>query len=140
VSMPTLDCPFRVGREEVERLRQEVSCIVVDMHAEATSEKMAMGWYLDGTVSGLFGTHTHVQTADERILPKGTAYLTETGMTGPSDSVIGIKKEIAIETFLRQMRRRFEVSRGPCVFRAVPSHLDTVARKTASIERPRIHA
>src|SRR2546428_375736 len=138
VSMPTLDCPFRVGREEAERLRQEVSTTVVDMHAEATSEKMAMGCYLDGTVSGVFGTHTHVQTADERILPKGTAYLTETGMTGPSESVIGIKKEIAIEKFLTQMPRRFEVASGPCVFSAVVVDVATTVGKALSIERLRV--
>jgi metallophosphoesterase (TIGR00282 family) len=138
VSMPTLDCPFRIGREEVERLRQEVSTIVVDMHAEATSEKMAMGWYLDGTVSGVFGTHTHVQTADERILPKGTAYLTETGMTGPCESVIGIKKEIAIEKFLTQMPRRFEVASGPCVFSAVLFEVDQTLGKAVSVERVRL--
>jgi len=139
VSMPTLDCPFRIGWSEVQALKQETATIVVDMHAEATSEKVAMGWYLDGEVSGVFGTHTHVQTADERILPKGTAYLTETGMTGPSDSVIGIKKEIAIEKFLTQMPRRFEVAPGPCVFSAVLFEVDTVVRKAVSIERLRIH-
>jgi len=138
VSMPTLDCPFRVGEEEVGRLRQEVSTIVVDMHAEATSEKMAMGWYLDGTVSGVFGTHTHVQTADERILPKGTAYLTETGMTGPSESVIGVKKELAIEKFLTQMPRRFEVAPGPCIFSAVLFEVDQSLGKAVAIERIRV--
>jgi 2',3'-cyclic-nucleotide 2'-phosphodiesterase len=138
VSMPTLDCPFRVGREEVDRLRKEASCIVVDMHAEATSEKMAMGWYLDGTVSGVFGTHTHVQTADERILPKGTAYLTETGMTGPSESVIGVKKELAIEKFLTQMPRRFEVADGPCIFSAVLFEVDFALGKAVSIDRIRL--
>ncbi len=138
VAMPTLDCPFRVGRHEVEKLRQEARTIIVDMHAEATSEKTAMGWYLDGDVSGVFGTHTHVQTADERILPKGTAYLTEVGMVGPTESVIGIKKEIAIEKFLTQMPRRFEVAPGPCVFSAVLFEVDTAVGKALSIERLRI--
>jgi hypothetical protein len=138
VCMPTLDCPFQVGKREVQRLQQEASTIVVDMHAEATSEKMAMGWYLDGEVSGVFGTHTHVQTADERILPKGTAYLTETGMTGPSESVIGIKKEIAIEKFLTQMPRRFEVASGPCVFSAVLFEVDAALGKAVAIERLQI--
>jgi calcineurin-like phosphoesterase len=109
------------------------------MHAEATSEKMAMGWYLDGTVSGVFGTHTHVQTADERILPKGTAYLTETGMTGPSESVIGVKKELAIEKFLTQMPRRFEVAPGPCIFSAVLFEVDQSLGKAVAIERIRIY-
>ena len=138
VSMPTLDCPFRVGRHEIETVRRESRTIIVDMHAEATSEKMAMGWFLDGEVSGVFGTHTHVQTADERILPKGTAYLTETGMTGPTESVIGIKKEIAIEKFLTQMPRRFEVAPGPCVFSAVLLDVDTIVGKAVSVERLRI--
>jgi 2',3'-cyclic-nucleotide 2'-phosphodiesterase len=138
VSMPSLDCPFRVGLEQVERLRVDAAVVVVDMHAEATSEKTAMGWFLDGKASAVFGTHTHVQTADERILPKGTAYLTETGMTGPSDSVIGIRKEIAIDKFLTQMPRRFEVATGPCVFSAVLLEVDTVVGKALSVERIRI--
>jgi metallophosphoesterase (TIGR00282 family) len=138
VAMPTLDCPFRVGKHEVESLRREVRTVIVDMHAEATSEKMAMGWYLDGEVSGVFGTHTHVQTADERILPKGTAYLTDVGMVGPTESVIGIKKEIAIEKFLSQMPRRFEVAPGPCVFSAVLFEVDTAMGKALSIERLRM--
>ena len=138
VAMPTLDCPFRVGRREVEALRRETRTIIVDMHAEATSEKMAMGWYLDGEVSGVFGTHTHVQTADERILPKGTAYLTETGMTGPTESVIGVKKEIAIEKFLTQMPHRFEVAAGPCVFSAVLLEVDSAVGKAVSVERVRL--
>ena len=138
VSMPTVDCPFRVVRHEVEAVKQEARTVIVDMHAEATSEKMAMGWYLDGEVSGVFGTHTHVQTADERILPKGTAYLTDVGMVGPTESVIGIKKEIAIEKFLSQMPRRFEVAPGPCVFSAVLLDVDTTVGKALSIERLRI--
>jgi calcineurin-like phosphoesterase len=93
------------------------------MHAEATSEKMAMGYYLDGEVTAVVGTHTHVQTADEQILPKGTAYITDIGMTGPLHSVIGIKKELAIEKFLTQMPRRFEVASGSSVFSAaIPVH------------------
>jgi hypothetical protein len=138
VAMPTVDCPFRVGRYEVDALRKEARTVIVDMHAEATSEKAAMGWYLDGEVSGVFGTHTHIQTADERILPKGTAYLTEVGMVGPSESVIGITKEIAIEKFLTQMPRRFEVAPGPCVFSAVLFEVDTAVGKALSIERLRI--
>ena len=138
VAMPILDCPFQVVRREVEALRREARTIIVDMHAEATSEKMAMGWYLDGEVSGVFGTHTHVQTADERILPKGTAYLTETGMTGPTESVIGVKKELAIEKFLTQMPRRFEVASGPCVFSAVLLEVDPTVGKAVSLERLRL--
>lgn len=138
VAMPTLDCPFRAARREIDALRRETSIVIVDMHAEATSEKMAMGWYLDGDVSGVFGTHTHVQTADERILPKGTAYLTEVGMVGPNDSVIGVTKELSIEKFLTHMPRRFAVAPGPCVFSAVLIEADQ-AGQAASIERLRIH-
>ena len=91
VFLPQLDCPFRKADEELERLRAETSIIVVDMHAEATSESQAMGWHLDGRVSAVVGTHRHVQTADERLLPKGTAYITDLGLTGPTDSVIGVE-------------------------------------------------
>ncbi len=92
VFMQSLDCPFRVVMAEIESLMPQASVIIVDFHAEATSEKVAMGWYLDGKVSAVIGTHTHIPTADERILPQGTAYITDVGMTGPFDSVIGVKK------------------------------------------------
>ena len=138
VFMPTLDCPFQVARREVARLKAETHAIIVDMHAEATSEKMAMGHFLDGEVSAVVGTHTHVQTADEQILPKGTAYITDIGMTGPVNSVIGIKKELAIEKFLTQMPRRFEVASGPAVFSAVPIELDGQIGKAIRIQRFRI--
>jgi metallophosphoesterase (TIGR00282 family) len=136
--MPTLDCPFQTAKREVEKLRVHTPAIVVDMHAEATSEKMAMGHFLDGSVSVVVGTHTHVQTADEQILPKGTAYITDIGMTGPLHSVIGIKKELAIEKFLTGMPRRFEVASGPVVFCAVFVALDARLGKALSIERVRI--
>lgn len=136
--MPTLDCPFQVARREVARLKAETRAIIVDMHAEATSEKMAMGHFLDGEVSAVVGTHTHVQTADEQILPKGTAYITDIGMTGPVHSVIGIKKELAIEKFLTQMPRRFEVASGPAVFSAVLIELDGQIGKAIHIQRFRI--
>jgi len=136
--MPTLDCPFQVARREVARLKTETRAIIVDMHAEATSEKMAMGHFLDGDVAAVVGTHTHVQTADEQILPKGTAYITDIGMTGPIHSVIGIKKEIAIEKFLTGMRRRFEVASGPAVLSAVLLELDGAVGKAISIQRFRI--
>jgi len=136
--MPTIDCPFQVARREVERLKKDVAAIVVDMHAEATSEKMAMGHFLDGSVTAVVGTHTHVQTADEQMLPKGTAYITDIGMTGPLHSVIGIKKELAIEKFLTGMPRRFEVASGPVVFCAVLVNLDTRLGKALSIERVRL--
>jgi metallophosphoesterase (TIGR00282 family) len=136
--MPALDCPFQVARREVARLKQETRAIIVDMHAEATSEKMAMGHFLDGEVTAVVGTHTHVQTADEQILPKGTAYLTDIGMTGPIHSVIGIKKELAIEKFLTQMPRRFEVAAGPAVFSAALIELDGTVGKAIGIQRIRI--
>ena len=136
--MPTLDCPFQVARREVARLKTETRAIIVDMHAEATSEKMAMGHFLDGDVAAVVGTHTHVQTADEQILPKGTAYIHDIGMTGPIHSVIGIKKEIAIEKFLTGMPRRFEVASGPAVLSAVLLELDGAVGKAISIQRFRI--
>jgi metallophosphoesterase (TIGR00282 family) len=113
VFMDNLDCPFRTGAEAVERLKGEARVIIVDIHAEATSEKAAMGSYLDGAVSAVIGTHTHVQTSDERVLPNGTAYITDAGMTGPTDSIIGMRKEGVLKRFLTQMPSKFEVaSRG----------------------------
>jgi metallophosphoesterase (TIGR00282 family) len=139
VYMPAqLDCPFQVARREVARLKQETRAIIVDMHGEATSEKMAMGHFLDGEVTAVVGTHTHVQTADEQILPRGTAYLTDIGMTGPVQSVIGIKKELAIEKFLTQMPRRFEVAPGPAVLSAALIELDATVGKAIQIQRLRV--
>ena len=135
--MPTLDCPFHVAKKELANLNKRAAAVIVDMHAEATSEKMAMGHYLDGEVTAVVGTHTHVQTADEQILPRGTAYLTDIGMTGPLHSVIGVKKELAIEKFLTGMPRRFEVASGPAVFCAVLINLDARIGKALSIERIR---
>lgn len=112
VFLPDLDCPFRKVKELVETLRQETPNIIVDFHAEATSEKIAMGWFLDGKVSAVCGTHTHVQTADERILPEGTAYITDLGMTGPRDSVLGVQVDLVVEKFLSQMPVRFEIATG----------------------------
>ncbi len=138
VYMPTIDCPFQTAKRVVSRLKQETSAIIVDMHAEATSEKMAMGHFLDGEVVAVVGTHTHVQTADEQILPKGTAYITDIGMTGPLHSVIGVKKELAIEKFLTGMPRRFEVASGPSVFCAVLLELDPCLGKAIAFERIRL--
>jgi metallophosphoesterase (TIGR00282 family) len=136
--MPTLDCPFQVAKRELAKLRKRVAAVVVDMHAEATSEKMAMGHFLDGEATAVVGTHTHVQTADEQILPRGTAYLTDIGMTGPLHGVIGVKKELAIEKFLTGMPRRFEVAPGPVVFCAALIDVDARIGKALSIERIRI--
>lgn len=104
------NCPFKAAEEAVSRLRKETPVILVDIHAEATSEKIAMGWHLDGKVSAIFGTHTHIQTADEKILPKGTAYITDLGMTGSYDSVLGRDIRQVLERFLTQMPRRLEVA------------------------------
>ncbi len=112
VFMNAVDCPFTVGRKVVEELRVETKIILLDMHAETTSEKAAIGWHFDGLVSAVIGTHTHVQTSDERILPNGTAFITDAGMTGPMDSVIGMRKEKVLERFLSSMPVRLEVAKG----------------------------
>jgi metallophosphoesterase (TIGR00282 family) len=134
VFMTHLEDPFRVGREQAAALRAQVPAVVVDMHAEATSEKVALGWYLDGRVSAVLGTHTHVQTADERILPGGTAYITDVGMTGPRDGIIGMAREAILERFLTQLPVRFEVAPGPVQFNAVLLEIDDEGRALA-IER-----
>lgn len=107
IFMQPLDDPFAIVLKEIDAMRAKARVIFVDFHAEATSEKVAMGWHLDGRVTAVFGTHTHVQTADDRILPKGTAYLTDAGMTGPHDSIIGVTTEIALARFLTSMPARF---------------------------------
>jgi len=137
VFLPTTDCPFRKADEEVARLRQETAIIVVDMHGEATSEKQAMGWYLDGRASAVLGTHSHVQTADERILPGGTAFITDLGMTGPVDSVIGVERELAIQRFLSQMPNRFEPAKGPAALHGAVVRIDPESGKALEIRRIR---
>ncbi len=112
VFMAPLDDPFAVALREIDAVRHRARIIVVDVHAEATSEKIAMGWHLDGRVTAVIGTHTHVQTADERVLPGGTAYLTDAGMTGPHDSIIGMEKEPSLARFLNGMPARFEPAAG----------------------------
>lgn len=112
VFLSNLDCPFRIGEQMVKELQAITKNIIVDFHAEATSEKVAFGWFMDGKVSAVCGTHTHIQTSDYRILPKGTAYITDVGMTGPRDSVLGVKSELVIKKFLTQMPVRFEVASG----------------------------
>ena len=112
VFMLSIDDPFQVVLREIEAMRARTRIIIVDFHAEATSEKIAMGWHLDGKVTLVVGTHTHVQTADERILPNGTAYLTDAGMTGPHDSIIGMEREPALARFLNGMPSRFEPATG----------------------------
>ncbi len=135
VFMNPIDCPFRKADEIVAELRRETSVVLVDMHAEATSEVMALGWYLDGRVSAVVGTHRHVQTSDERILPGGTAYITDLGMTGPVDSVIGVDKDIIIQRFLTQMPIRFEPAKGPAALRGVVIVVDPDTGRATSIQR-----
>jgi metallophosphoesterase (TIGR00282 family) len=135
VFMKSLECPFLVADREIKRLKQATSIIFVDFHAEATSEKSALGWYLDGQISALVGTHTHVQTADERILTQGTAFLTDVGMTGSFDSVIGMGKEETIHRFLTQLPAKFEVGKKDIRLNAVVIGVDEVSGKAVSIER-----
>ncbi len=135
VFMGLMDCPFRAIDEELDRLMANTSVILVDFHAEATSEKLAMAHYLDGRVTALLGTHTHVQTADEQVLPKGTAYITDVGMTGPQMSVIGVKSDIVIEKFLTQMPKKFDTAGGGWMFSAVVVEADEKTGKALSIKR-----
>lgn len=135
IFMQALDCPFRVAEREIKKLRKETLLILVDMHAEATSEKIAMGWFLDGKVSAVVGTHTHVQTADEVILPQGTAYITDLGMTGSMESVIGVKTELILRRFLTQLPVRFEPAENDIQLSAVVLDLDPITGKADSIER-----
>ena len=131
VFMEPLESPFRVGWDQVEILRRETPVIVIDMHAEATSEKAALAWYLDGRVSAVIGTHTHVQTADERILPNGTAFMSDAGMTGPRDSIIGMGREEILQRFLTLLPVRFDVARGPAQLNAVLLDIDEDGRAVA---------
>jgi metallophosphoesterase (TIGR00282 family) len=112
VFMPALDCPFKTAEREMARIPADVPVVIVDMHAETTSEKQAMGWFLDGRVTAVIGTHTHVATADERILPRGTAYITDVGMTGPHDGVIGMARDAIIKKFMDGLPARFGVAEG----------------------------
>ena len=133
--MGSLDCPFRAMETFLESNNKIP--ILVDFHAEATSEKIAMGWFLDGKVSALIGTHTHVQTSDERILPGGTGYLTDAGMTGPVDSVIGMAKEGVLERFITQLPHKFEVGKDDNEVQGVFITIDTLSNKCLKIERVR---
>jgi metallophosphoesterase (TIGR00282 family) len=132
--MSPIDCPFRAADWALGRMEHDTRAIVVDFHAEATAEKMAMGWYLDGRVSAVVGTHTHVQTNDARILPGGTAFLTDVGMTGPYDSVIGMKKEVAIRRFITQTPHKFEMGVGDERLSAVYMKIDTDTGHAHEIE------
>jgi metallophosphoesterase (TIGR00282 family) len=133
--MTPLECPFRTAERELAQIPAEVKVILVDFHAEATSEKQAMGWFLDGKVSAVLGTHTHVPSADERVLPEGTAYITDVGMTGPHNSVIGMDKEAILRKFLDGMPARFSVAEGDVRMNTVLMELDPQTGRAISIER-----
>jgi len=133
VFMEPIDCPFRIADEELKRL--DTSIVVVDFHAEATSEKQALGWYLDGRASAVIGTHTHVPTADDRILPQGTAYITDVGMVGGYNSVIGIRKDQALKRFLTARPHRFEPGKDGLVFSAVLVEIEVQTGKALKIQR-----
>ena len=135
VFMQPTDCPFRAATRELERLRLVTPVIIVDMHAEATSEKVAMGWFLDGKVSCVFGTHTHIPTADARVLPKGTGYITDVGMTGPYDSVIGRKTDQILERFLSGLPVKSEVAEGDIQLQALLVDLDEQTGRATKVER-----
>lgn len=135
VFMRPIDCPFRKADEVLRELGEKI--VLVDMHAEATSEKVAMGWYLDGRVSAVVGTHTHVQTSDERVLPGGTAYITDAGMTGPHDSVIGIEKEAIIRRFLTEVPSRFEVGKEDITLCGAVLSVDTATGRAVGVKRVR---
>lgn len=135
VFMDPLECPFKAGLQAAEELSRETRVIILDIHAEATSEKVALGWYLDGKVSAVLGTHTHIQTADEKILPGGTAYLTDAGMTGPYHSVIGRKIEDVLERFITAMPTRFGVADSDIQLHAALVDIDEKTGKARAISR-----
>ena len=135
IFMTPTDNPFAVGLEEIRKLKKNSQIVFVDFHAEATAEKIAMGWHLDGKVSAVVGTHTHVQTADDRILTKGTAYITDAGMTGAVDSVIGMSKAVALHRFVYSTNMKYEVARDNLRFCGVVISVDPETGKALSIER-----
>jgi 2',3'-cyclic-nucleotide 2'-phosphodiesterase len=140
VFMTPIDCPFRKADEIVPDLRKDTPIVLVDMHAEATSESVAMGWHLDGRVSAVVGTHRHVQTADERVLPGGTAYITDLGMTGPTDGVIGVDRDLILQRFINQMPVRFEPAKGPAALHGVVIVVDPDTGRASDIRRLRVAA
>ena len=134
---PTLDCPFSCANDAIERKPSDVEVVLVDFHAEATSEKVAMGWYLDGRVSAVVGTHTHVPTADERVLPQGTSHISDVGMTGCYNSVIGMETAGVLKRFVERVPERFEVASGPASVCGVIIDIDETTGKSRSIARVR---
>jgi hypothetical protein len=135
VFMESVDCPFRTADSLLPELRARARVVIIDMHAEATSEKGAMGWFLAGKVSAVLGSHTHVQTADEQVLPGGTAYITDVGMCGPTDSIIGVRREQVIRRFLTRMPVKFEVASGPILVHGVIIDVDPATGQAHSIRR-----
>ena len=135
VFMDPVDCPFQAAERELRKINRVTKIILVDMHAEATSEKIAMGRFLDGRVSVVFGTHTHVQTADEKIFSQGTGYITDLGMTGPQDSVIGRRHDAIVEHFLTGMPKKFEVADKDVELEGAIVNIDDETGKALSIER-----
>ncbi len=134
--LPPIDCPFRAADSIIEEMKKRTKIIFVDFHTEATSENLAMGWYLDGKVSAVVGTHTHVQTADERVLPNGTAYITDVGMTGPMNGILGVEREAVIKKFVTHLPVRFEVdTKGPSQLNAVVIDVNKATGKAEKIER-----
>ncbi|HDS09071.1 MAG TPA: metallophosphoesterase, partial [Firmicutes bacterium] len=129
------DCPFRKADEILAEVSGKSDIIIIDFHAEATSEKAALARYLDGRVTAVFGTHTHVQTADERVLRKGTAYITDIGMTGPHDSIIGMREDEIIERFMLQTLNKFEVARNDVKLQGILISLDRKSFKPVKVER-----
>ena len=135
IFMPALDNPFHAMLPLMEQLKNSADLIIIDFHAEATSEKIAFGYYMDGFATAVYGTHTHVQTADERILAKGTAYITDIGMTGPLDGVIGVDKEIILETMLTKRPKRFETATGSVQINGIILAIDDIENKVTKITR-----
>lgn len=127
--------PFLIAKEIINNINKDVDMIFVDFHAEATAEKIAMGYFLDGKVTAIFGTHTHVQTADEKILPKGTAYISDIGMTGPKNSVIGMDIGVSIKRFETTLPERYKIATGECMLNAVIFDIDDESNKVKSIKR-----
>jgi len=140
VFMTAIDDPFAVVLREIEAVKREAPVVFVDFHAEATSEKVAMGWHLDGRVTAIVGTHTHVQTADERVLPRGTAYITDVGFTGPHDSIIGVERGNALARFLTAMPQRFETASDNPRLNAVVVTCDPATGRATAIERVNLAA
>jgi len=127
--------PFVMAKEMIEKIKDEVDMIIIDFHAEATAEKIAMARYLDGKITALFGTHTHVQTADEQILPEGTAYITDIGMTGPKNSVIGMDVQASIKRFETTLPEKYKLAEGDCIFNGVIFEIDDETNKAIAVKR-----